>query len=519
MHAGKLLWAIGLLSATGGADLFLQDAAEQKRPVPDAAEQKEQETLIRKIFKDEYAKTGPGDKKALAKKLLKQANETKDDITARFVLLRETRDLAAEGNDSDTSIEAIDLMAAEYQIEPFPMKTAALVVAGKAARSAEDLKRVAATYLKLAEDAMAADEYQLAAQSAGRASVLGKAAKFTPLVVRAEARSKEIAEVKAKFEGVKKAREVLASNADDPAANTTVGQYTCIAKGEWAAGLPLLAKGTEGRLRELARADLSGPTVAGEQLSIADGWWDLAQRERGKPQEHLRQRALYWYEQAEPQLTGLQKVKVNQRLMSGTPSWMNTNLFAHWKMDEGLGDVITDSSGNKRNGKIEGATWVKGQLGGALYFNGTSCRVHIDAGELAPPWTAVMWVRREDAPNSTARLTDSAGGGGGTSLRMEQTSGHRVGITKYMVIDHAYNYTAPTGAWAHLTFVGTDKSVTLFADGAVVGALDQPFPLSVDKLGSRDAVQPLKAALDDVRIYTRALSPNEIGLLYQHSKR
>jgi len=45
---------------------------------------------------------------------------------------------------------------------------------------------------------------------------------------------------------------------------------------------------------------------------------------------------------------------------------------ALWKLDEEKGTAVNDSSDNKLQGRIAGATWVKGLSGGALYFNGNA---------------------------------------------------------------------------------------------------------------------------------------------------
>lgn len=500
-----------------------QATGGDKLPVPEAAVQKEKEKLIREIMKEEYGKAAPADKLALSKKLLQQGAETQDDPATRFVLFRESRDLAAEAGDAEASLKAIDSMAAGYAIAPLPMKVAALTTAGKMARSPEDLRRLAGTLLSVAEEALAAEEYDIASQLTGSAGAAAKRAKDMPLATKAEAKSREVTEIKARFDTVRKAKEKLATSPADPAANLTVGQYLCFVKGDWASGLPLLAQGADAGLKELAGKDLAKPGETSDQLALGDGWWDLAEKGKGKEKETLRRRAVFWYEQAAPRLSGLQQAKVNQRLTAaaagaGGPEVAATGLFGYWKLDEGSGAVASDSSGNKRHGKIDGPAWAKGRIGGALSFNGEQNRVNIDAGEVPPPWTAAMWVKREDSPNPTGRLMDSATSGG-SSLRLEQSlNTRRVGITKYAVVDHAFTYSAPAGTWVHLTFVGTDKAVSLYANGALVDSVTLTVPLLADKLGSHGA-HSLKGCLDEVRVYTRALTPKEIETLGQSGKR
>src|SRR5437867_3951552 len=110
-------------------------AKDKRAPVPYAASQEKAEKLIKEIFQDEYAKKGSADKLALAAKLLEQANETTDDLAARFVLMREAGDLAAQGGDPVQALKAIENMGKEYAINALAMKTAALEIVEKSARS------------------------------------------------------------------------------------------------------------------------------------------------------------------------------------------------------------------------------------------------------------------------------------------------------------------------------------------------------------------------------------------------
>jgi len=46
------------------------------------------------------------------------------------------------------------------------------------------------------------------------------------------------------------------------------------------------------------------------------------------------------------------------------------NIMGMWLLDEGKGDKILDSSGNKNDGKMMGAKWTDGKFGPALLFEG-----------------------------------------------------------------------------------------------------------------------------------------------------
>jgi len=53
--------------------------------------------------------------------------------------------------------------------------------------------------------------------------------------------------------------------------------------------------------------------------------------------------------------------------------------IAHWKFDEGKGNIAYDSSGNGNNGTISQwrPTWVHGKFGSALSFDGVDDYVEV----------------------------------------------------------------------------------------------------------------------------------------------
>src|SRR5262245_40431958 len=81
----------------------LNDLQDKKSDIPDDAALKEAEKTIKSLFKEDYAKRSPADRIALAKNLLKQGVETKDSPAARYVLFRESQEIAAKAGDIETA--------------------------------------------------------------------------------------------------------------------------------------------------------------------------------------------------------------------------------------------------------------------------------------------------------------------------------------------------------------------------------------------------------------------------------
>jgi hypothetical protein len=291
----------------------LQD--DPRLPVPDAAALKESEKLIRDLFKDEYARKAPADRQQLSRKLYQQAQESKDSPAPRYVLLRESADLAAEVQDLFNCFKSYEELAKAFRVEGWKLKFAALAAASKTARTNEDSVALAGFYLRLVDEAIAGEDLETAKKSIDAATVAARKGKDLGLTVKAQSRDKELADLRSRMEKLKKARETLARTPDDGPSCLVLGQHECFVKGNWKDGLPLLAKCSDGALKDLATRDLSEPTGATAQAAVGDGWWDLSEKESAQAlKQNLRQRAHAWYEKAAAALTGLHKTKVDKRL-------------------------------------------------------------------------------------------------------------------------------------------------------------------------------------------------------------
>jgi hypothetical protein len=107
--------------------------------------------------------------------------------------------------------------------------------------------------------------------------------------------------------------EKLKTDSNDPAANFACGKFYCLFRKDWARGLPMLAKGSDAKLKELAGSDLAGPKEALAQFELAGKWWDGGKEYRAL-QAGFRDRACHWYEEALPSLGGLERALAERRL-------------------------------------------------------------------------------------------------------------------------------------------------------------------------------------------------------------
>jgi len=210
---------------------------------------------------------------------------------------------------------------------------------------------------------------------------------------------------------------------------------------------------------------------------------------------------------------GSYRIKVSGTGVVPTPA---SGLYARWKLDEGTGLSVADSSGNGRTGALNGPTWTSGLFGKALSFGGGVPRVDIDAGIIVPDWTVTMWVLRNGDVEGTAATLMDSNSQYGTSLRLEQVAAaNQVGITEYTTVDYGFGYVAPLGTWVHLAFSSSGSNAQLHVNGVLTNTSSRGFNLHLDKLGSARAnvTDSLTGLLSEVQVYTRVLSGAEIASL------
>jgi hypothetical protein len=209
----------------------------------------------------------------------------------------------------------------------------------------------------------------------------------------------------------------------------------------------------------------------------------------------------------------LDEVKIFNRALSASEisdlatAPASINQIAYWGFDEGTGTIASDAWSSKQ-GTINGASWTTDSVSGeALYFNGTNSTVDIGAADITGPWTAAMWVKRQDSSVGNSILM----GGSNSSLALEQWNNtNKVGFTKKGVADYKFNYTAPVDTWVHLTFVGSGSGTSLYVNGVLLESNAAVIDCPMGKIGAWGTVGYLKGTLDDVKIFNQALTQSEI---------
>jgi len=186
-----------------------------------------------------------------------------------------------------------------------------------------------------------------------------------------------------------------------------------------------------------------------------------------------------------------------------------------------LDDNVADSSGNGNDGILSGdPTWVDGKIGRALQFDGIDDYVEVqDAESLTPEtFTIAFWINPVDMDRVQITIAKRAGSIGSYSFNITSLA---VGSRHWIRINGAWvnvTFSYTQGVWQHVTVTYDGTTIKGHLNGELMATTEAPGSLDNDsgvlRLGAdpRDTVSSYyNGSLDDVRIYDKALSQDEIA--------
>ncbi|QOV88690.1 SUMF1/EgtB/PvdO family nonheme iron enzyme [Humisphaera borealis] len=291
-----------------------REKSVDKAAVPSPEVQKKNLEIVRGLMDKSYADKTPAGRYNLLIELLGRATETKDDPDGRYTLLNEAREIGISSGDVMASLYACSRITDAYAVRPADIVLDTLErSAPKGASQQQELAWVSATAMMLAEAKSQREEYAEVRKLIPLIRSSGTASRNPAVLAQMRDRVARLEALAAEFTKVESSLDKLKTAPEDPDANATVGKYKCLVRGDFDAGLPMLAKGSDGPLKAIAAADLKNPATPEAQRELGDQWWDMAAKQP-LAADGCKARAGFWYAKAQPQLTGLVKTMVDQRL-------------------------------------------------------------------------------------------------------------------------------------------------------------------------------------------------------------
>jgi serine/threonine protein kinase/formylglycine-generating enzyme required for sulfatase activity/Leucine-rich repeat (LRR) protein len=316
-------------STTAGPSPSTEAVAEKSDPRAEVPPTPEVETALKLIrgdlFKDDYAKAKkPDERAALGKMLFTRGMGLAEDPVGRFVMLREARDLAAEGGDTATVDAIVAGAASLYKVEPLEWLLGAYEPVVKKTLPGPIARQIATALLPKIDAAVADEEFEVAERIMTTSVAAARKAQDAATLKTVTDRNKRFDKEKQLREALARAKKSLEANPDDPAANLTLGRHLCFEDGEWAAGFECLAKGSDVGLKDLAAESLKAPTEPDAIVALGDLWWAKSEKTSAvAAKREFQAGAVYWYEQVAAKASGLVKTKVEKRIADARAAGAN----------------------------------------------------------------------------------------------------------------------------------------------------------------------------------------------------
>ena len=201
-------------------------------------------------------------------------------------------------------------------------------------------------------------------------------------------------------------------------------------------------------------------------------------------------------------------------------------LIGYWSFDEGKGTTAADSSGGGHNGTVNGASWIAGETNSALSFNGSTSDVATSPIALANTFSVSAWVNPSGGQTSYARIAETQYNAGlylgvnasGTQYKwiVNNAAGGTGGCGRALGCAEGGVVTA---GWHLVTGTYDGATGRLYVDGTLVASEtftappNTNFPLYIGRYYGANGYG-WKGGIDEVRLYSRAITGAEVAQLY-----
>jgi hypothetical protein len=208
----------------------------------------------------------------------------------------------------------------------------------------------------------------------------------------------------------------------------------------------------------------------------------------------------------------------------------SADLVAHWKLDEGSGNTVYDSSTSGNDGTFEGnPQWVAGYYGGALEFDGTDDNIDCgndDSLNITDEITLSAWINMAQRPVVDSWYT--------IQWKENAYSMYLYGADN-TVTTLAADFWLDTGRadiwngpdidispndWTHIAVTFNGTNFEFYVNGEHDYTQNEPATIEISAINFlfTENGSNFEGLIDDVRIYNRALTQAEILVAMEGSE-
>jgi len=202
---------------------------------------------------------------------------------------------------------------------------------------------------------------------------------------------------------------------------------------------------------------------------------------------------------------------------------------AHWKFDEGSGTSVDDLSTNNNTGTLSGSplpTWGAGHSGQALTFDGVGNYIAVASvpTTVTNNWTMVAWINPANLSQYSIAVSngfDNGVVGDGYAFGINNGNGSGPGdklsglLPGVAFIDTGYTFTQ-ADQWYHVVMLRDNGTIKFYVNGTQTPGTSSIVPIAPTefRIGSQHGTRFFAGGIDEVAVYDRVLSIEEIGQSY-----
>lgn len=509
----------------------------------------------------------------LAKKLLKDAKEST--FGSGYAMLLEAFRFAILGESVETSFESIDLLAVNYQVDEHALRLQTLASFAETSTRLSGVREAAAFVIPSIRGAANAQELETAQLQIEAGQKIAKRL-FDRGLQKDLAQAIEVLMLLQKqAETVAVAQKKLNSDSGDEEANLVMAKFIGLRTGDWEGAEVYAANVAETAIRSLFVRELAAPTETRDILQLGNDWWEIAKVNTGVEKLQAQRVAVGHYIRVLESLTGLEQKQtllrirevaeeqvipvralrtpgvIDNTMLSNATGWVNDGLVGYYPFNGNA----NDASGKGHDGVNNGAELVAdrhGRAESAYHFHGRS-DIQIPRSvdwNFKSGFTLSAWIKANDSKNAGLQVIVSGksttrtqiGRGVGWGLLVHSLIGDKHEAPLYFWIadrdslqgevihDHSPR------RWTHVVVCvdPSDSSIRLYVDGTLalaerkarqftsrtsfkdsdaefgIVAIDAPLYIGSQEGNDRFVKD---CFIDDVRIYSRPLSDDEVSAL------
>ncbi len=205
---------------------------------------------------------------------------------------------------------------------------------------------------------------------------------------------------------------------------------------------------------------------------------------------------------------------------------LGRGLVGYWSFDEGSGTTAYDYSGYNNHGTLyNGPQWVDGKLGKALSFDGVNDYISVPHNgnlNITGGITIEAWLN----PNTSQSSIWVSIVGKGTGSWTPDIWNYLLGL-EYLKPRIVYgggltaSQAIPSNSWSYVVFIGDSSSnrLKIYINGVLVSQGTMTSMPTTNTNSIRiTGNNYFNGLIDEVRIYNRALSDQEIKAIYEATR-